>query len=214
VDGETSHPYGDVDPSRLRELIAAQTCPWCGRESLRSLANHTVLVHGIRAAELRRLAGLATGAPLCSAPLSERHRQLAISQRTTEWLHRPEVLLAAAATREAQYDADQRERRTQHLTAVRGAAQEAQRRAQDKERADPELAAARLLARSRARRLARDGAECGICAAWFCSVVFPGEDYRQRQYCSAACLAEALRRVQRRSWRRRVLEDLHSTDSS
>ena len=213
MDDDSPSRHGDIDPYRLRELIAAQTCPWCAREDLRSLANHTVLVHGIRAAELRRLAGLPPGAPLCSALLSERHRELAVSQGTTAWLHRPEVFIAAAATREARYDVEQLERRVQHLAAVRGAAGEALRRVQDRERADPALAAAQFLARSRAHRLTRDGGECGICAAWFCSVVEPGKDYRQRQYCSAECLAEALRRVRRRSWRRRVLADLRSTDA-
>lgn len=208
LDGQASGSDGDVDQALMRELIAAQTCAWCGREGLRSLANHTVLVHGIRAADLRRMAGLPAGAALCSTLLSDRHRELAVEQRTIESLHRPEVFLAAAATREAQYSEKQRERRLQHLAAIRGAAREALLHSQDAERADPELAASRLIARSKAHRLAREGAECGICGAWFCSVVEPGKDYRQRQFCSLDCRAEAQRRVRRRSWRRRVLAEM------
>ena len=209
MDGDASVPRvvpGDMEAASLRELIAAQTCAWCGRDELRSLANHTVLVHGIRAAELRQLAGLPANAPLCSPALSDRHRELAAEQRTTEWLHQPEVYRAAAATREAQYDDEQRDRRVQHLAQIRPGAVEATRRSRERERNDPELAAAQLIARSKAHRLPREGAECGICGAWFCSVVQPGKDYRQRQHCSADCLAEAQRRVRRRAWRRRALE--------
>jgi ferredoxin len=210
--GNSGVPRPDPEPALLRELIAAQICAWCGRGALRSLANHTVMAHGIRAAELRRLAGLPTNAPLCSPTLSERHRALAREQGAVDWLHRPEVFLAAAATPEAQYDDDQRERRVQHLNAVRDAAVQAMQRTKDKERAEPELAAARLIVWSKARRLARDGVECGICGAWFCSVVLPGKDYRQRQYCSAECRREAQRRVRRRAWRRQALKTMHSSD--
>ncbi len=200
------------DAALLRELIAAQICAWCGRENLRSLANHTVLVHGIRAVELRQLAGLPAGAPLCSPRLSDRHRELAVEQRTTEWLHVPAVAAAAAATREARYDEGQRQRRVEHLKTVRGAALEAMRRSHARERQDPELARERLLARSSAHRLVRDGAECGICGTWFCSVAEPGKDYRQRRYCGADCRTEAQRRGQRRTWRRRALTTLRSSD--
>ena len=64
-----------------------------------SVANHTVLVHGVRAAELRLLADLPAKAPLCSPGLSDRHRELAIEGRTTDRLHQPQVYRAAAATR-------------------------------------------------------------------------------------------------------------------
>jgi hypothetical protein len=57
---------GPIDQATLRECIEAQRCPWCGREGLRSLANHTVLVHEVYAHELRELAGLPPDAPLCS----------------------------------------------------------------------------------------------------------------------------------------------------
>ena len=171
MEGNIEDPDRYPHPALLREMIAAQICAWCGREDLRSLANHTVLAHGIRAAELRQLAGLPASAPLCSPALSDRHRQLAAEQGTAERLHRPEVFLAAAATREAQFDDEQRERRVQHLNAIRSAAVQALQRRKERERADPELAAARLIAQSKARRFARDGVECGICGAWFCSVV-------------------------------------------
>ncbi|MDP1846930.1 MAG: hypothetical protein Q8K79_03975 [Solirubrobacteraceae bacterium] len=81
-----------VDRDELLASIAAQRCPWCGRQGLRSLANHTVRAHQIYADELRELAGLPTDAPLCSSDLSERHRQLTREQDPTQWLHRPEVL--------------------------------------------------------------------------------------------------------------------------
>lgn len=165
-----------------------------------------MIAHGIYADELRELAGLAPGAPLCSAALSERHHQLAVEQDTSQWLHRPEVFYAAAASREAHYDEEQRERRVQQLHAIRPQAVEALRRSRQQEKDDPELAAARLTVRSKARRIPREGAECGICGTWFCSVVPPGEDYRQRQYCSEGCLREARRRIRRRTWRRRRLE--------
>ena len=210
MDGRAAVPgrgtAADLQPALLREFIAAQTCAWCGREGLRSLANHTVLVHGIRAADLREMAGLPANAPLCSPALSDRHRELAAEQGTTERLHRPEVYRSAAATREAQYDDEQRERRVQHLDAVRAAALDASRRSREKEREDPELAAARFIARSKARKRTREGAECATCGAWFCSVVPPGQDYRQRQHCSPECLAEAQKRIRRRTWRRRALE--------
>jgi hypothetical protein len=44
-----------VEQARLRECIQAQRCPWCDRDRLRSLANHTVLAHGVYANELREL---------------------------------------------------------------------------------------------------------------------------------------------------------------
>lgn len=202
----SSHDAVVCDAATMRKFIAAQQCPWCGRDGLRSLANHTVTAHGIYADELRDLAALAPGAPLCSPALSERHHDLAVEQDTTRWLHRPEVFFAAAASREAQYNDEQRERRVQQLNTIRPQAVEAMRRSRQQEKDDPDLAAARLLARSKARRIPREGAECGICGTWFCSVVPPGQDYRQRQYCSEGCLREARRRIRRRTWRRRRLE--------
>ena len=198
----------EIEPAVLRDHIAAQACAWCGRQGLKSLANHTVLVHGIRAAELRKMAQLAPTAPLCAPELSGRHRELAIEQDTTRWLHRPDVRLSAAATREEQYDDEQRARRAEHLASVRTDAAEAARRRRQQDQQDPELAAARLLARSAAHRMLRPGSECGICATWFCSATTPGEDYRQRQYCSAECLSESFRRLRRRAWRLRCLEKL------
>jgi hypothetical protein len=119
---------GFVDQARLLECIEAQRCPWCDRGGLRSLANHTVLAHGVYADELRELAGLAPDTPLCSQGLSERHRELARDQDTGQWLHRPEVRAAAAATREANYDDQQRKRRVAQLDAVRQKAIDAWRR--------------------------------------------------------------------------------------
>jgi hypothetical protein len=175
---------------------------------LRSLANHTVLVHEVYAHELRELAGLAPDAPLCSPELSDCHRQLARDQGTSRWLNRPEVRVAAAATREANYDDDQRRRRVEHLDAVRDKAIEAFRRSRRAERDDPELAAARRLSRSIGGRARRAGVECPICGAWFCSVAPPGRDYRQRKYCSDTCRREAIHRHRTRTWIRHTLETL------
>jgi len=195
-----------VDGRELRELIEAQRCPWCDRNGLRSLSNHTVRAHGIYADELRELAGLARDAPLCSPELSDVHRELAREQGTGRWLHRPEVRLAAAATREASLDDHRRKRRIEHLNAVRPMALEALRRTLEAERNDPELAARRRLARSLAHRAFRTGAECSICGAWFCSVTAPGRDYRQRRTCSRECRREALRRARTRGAVLRALE--------
>ena len=197
-----------VDQATLRECIEAQRCPWCDREGLRSLANHTVLVHEVYAHELRELAGLASDASLCSRELSECHRERAREQETTQWLHRPEVRIAGAATREANYDDDQRRRRVEHLDAVRHQAIEAFRRSLRAESDDPELAAARKVSRSTARRARRAGIECPICGAWFCSVVPPGRDYPHRKYCSDTCRREAFRRLRMRTWIRHTLEPL------
>jgi len=199
---------GFVDQARLRACIEAQRCPWCDRAGLRSLANHTVLAHGVYAHELRDLAGLAPDTPLCSRGLSERHRRLARDQDTSRWLHRPEVLAAAAATREASYDDQQRRRRAAQLNAVRRKALEAWRRSLQAEKDNPELAAAQRVSRSKAHRKYRAGQECPICGAWFCPFVPPGRDYRPRKLCSDRCRREAIRRLRRRAWVRRTLASL------
>lgn len=199
---------GFVDQAKLWGCIQAQRCPWCDREGLRSLANHTVLAHGVYAHELRELAGLAPDTPLCSQDLSERHRELARDQDTGRWLHRPGVWAAAAATREANYGDQQRKRRVAQLNAVRQSAIDAWRRSLQAERDDPELAATQKISRSKAHRKYRVGQECPICGAWFCSVVRPGRDYRQRKFCSDACRREDIRRLRRRTWVRRTLQSL------
>ena len=199
---------GFVDQARLRKCIEAQRCPWCDRGGLRSLANHTVRAHGVYASELRELAGLAPDTPLCSRGLSECHRELARDQDTSRWLQRPEVRLAGASTREAHYDDEQRRRRVEQLDAVRGKAIEAYRRWLAAEKDDPELAAARRIVRSKANKRFRAGVECPICGAWFCSVVPPGRDYRQRKFCSDDCRGEAIRRLRTRTWVRRSRESL------
>jgi hypothetical protein len=197
---------GFVDQDTLRECIETQRCPWCQRAGLRSLANHTVRAHGVYADDLRELAGLPPKTPLCSPELSECHRELALEQDSTEWLHRPEVRLAGAAVREANYNDEQRRRRVEQLNAVRPKATEAFRRSLRAEKDNPELAAARRIARSKAHRAFREGAECPICGFSFCSVVAPGQDYRQRKFCSITCRLEGHRRVRRRMWLRQKLE--------
>ena len=197
-------PRDLVDPKTLRTCIEEQRCPWCHRVGLRSLANHTVRAHGVYADELRQLAGLPANAPLCSPELSASHREFALKHGSTDRLHRPEVLLAAAAAREANYDDEQRRRRVEQLNAVRAKATEAFRRSIQAEKHDPELAAARKIRRSKARRAFREGAECPICGLWFCSLVAPGQDYRQRKFCSIACREEGYRRARRRAWLRQL----------
>lgn len=197
--------------AEIRDCIAAQQCPWCGKQGLRSLANHTVRAHQIYAAELRELAGLQADAPLCAPDLSDCHRRLAREHDSTRWLHQPEVFAAAAASREANYDDEQRNRRAEHLDRVRPDAIDAFRRRTHAERQDPELRAARRLARSRSRRAFRPGAECPICGAWFCSVVAVGQDYRQRKHCSKTCLGEAIRRLRMRTWMRRLESEQRSS---
>jgi hypothetical protein len=140
--------------------------------------------------------------------LSECHRELARDQDTSRWLQRPEVRLAGAATREAHYGDEERRRRVEQLDAVRGKAIAAYRRWLAAEKDDPELAAARRIARSKANKKFRVGVECPICGVWFCSVVPPGRDYRQRKFCSDACRGEAIRRLRIRAWVRRSLESL------
>ena len=192
------------DQRWLRACIKDQRCPWCGRKGLRSLSSHTVRVHGIYADQLRELAGLRRGEPLCSPQLSETHRTLALTHNTTQWLHQPEAFRAAAVTREATYDDEQRKRRIEHLDAVRPKAIKASRRrvrAERKaQRSDPQAAAVLKAARSKAHRALRPGVECPICGAWFCSVVPVGQDYRQRKYCSNTCRSEAFRRLRLRTW--------------
>jgi hypothetical protein len=197
-----------VDQARLRECIEAQRCPWCDRDGLRSLANHTVRAHAVYAHVLRELAGLAPDTPVCDPALSECHRQLAHEQDTSRWLQRPEVLAAAAATREANYDDEQRKRRVEQLAAARPKAIQAWRRSLQAEKDNPELAVAQKISRSKTHRKFRVGQECPICGAWFCSVVPPGRDYRQRKLCSDTCRREAIRRLRTRTWMRRALKDL------
>ena len=191
-----------IDPAEMRACIEAQRCPWCGRAGLRSLANHTVLVHGIYADELREIAQISRYTPLCSDELSERHRELALEHESILSVQREDVVLAAAATRERNFSAEQRRRRIEHLESVRPQAFAALRRSLEEEKANPDLAAARRVSRSTAQRAFRAGTECPICGAWFCSAVAPGQDYRNRKFCSDACRREGMRRVRMRTWLR------------
>jgi hypothetical protein len=206
-------PHLAIDHAEMRACIAAQRCPWCGKAGLRSLANHTVKVHQIYARELRELAGLPANAPLCAPELSERHGELAREHDFRQWLHRPEVFAASAATREANFDDERRRRRAEHLDAVRAAANAAFQRWLAEERGDAELAAARKIARSQAHRVERAGVECPICGAWFCSYVPVGERYPQRKYCSETCRSEARRRTMVRTRMRRLEDEQRSSSN-
>lgn len=64
------------DPSALRAAIDAGTCPWCGRGPYKVLATHTNISHGISAAELRELAGLAKRASICDPDHSQSCRTI------------------------------------------------------------------------------------------------------------------------------------------
>jgi hypothetical protein len=65
-----------VAPSEeaLRSAIEAQTCPWCGAGPFKVLAAHTNKAHGVDRSELRRLAGLNSGASICSPEFSDQAR--------------------------------------------------------------------------------------------------------------------------------------------
>jgi predicted transcriptional regulator len=54
----------------MRRAIEASTCPWCGRGPWKSLAAHTVLVHGVSAAELRVIAGMLKKETICAPEMS------------------------------------------------------------------------------------------------------------------------------------------------
>lgn len=70
---ENRHPAGVKEPvfpvsqEAIREAIAAQLCPWCGRGPFAMLPVHTNKTHGVDKWELRELAGYTTADPLCSA---------------------------------------------------------------------------------------------------------------------------------------------------
>lgn len=77
-------------PESLRQFIAAETCPWCGRGPYKSLAIHTNSAHGVSADELREMAGFVKTQPLCSADLSERYREMGKGKRLPESAYDPE----------------------------------------------------------------------------------------------------------------------------
>lgn len=66
----------EVPPSRqaLRAALTEGKCPFCGESKFHNLAGHTNRTHGYSAAELRELAGMLKGAPLCSPEFSEKRR--------------------------------------------------------------------------------------------------------------------------------------------
>jgi len=63
-------------PSRasLRRSIAAHLCPWCGSGPFQNLGCHTNRIHGWSAGEIRDLAGMLKGTPICSPKFSEIRR--------------------------------------------------------------------------------------------------------------------------------------------
>lgn len=69
----------DPPPSLLRVYIADQVCWWCGAGPWSSLAGHTAHAHGIRAADLRRLAGFFKHTPVCSEALSDYRSALSVT---------------------------------------------------------------------------------------------------------------------------------------
>lgn len=82
----------------FRAWIAAGQCPYCGRDDFKNLAGHTHRSHGVSAAQLREIAGMIKGAPLCSPDLSARFRALRLGQRLPDLAY--ERLAARTAPRQ------------------------------------------------------------------------------------------------------------------
>ena len=101
--------------------------------------------------------------------------------------------------RPASGPAGRRRSQTGSTAATRSAHAAAQRRSPQ-----PQLAPQQL----RQEHPRRRPCDSLICGAWFCTVVPPGRDYRQRKFCGDACRGEAIRRLRRRTWVRRSLESL------
>lgn len=68
------------DREVIRQAIATQMCPWCGRGPWVRLPRHTSAVHGVTADDLRRLADLPLNRPVCSAENSEAMSAIATSR--------------------------------------------------------------------------------------------------------------------------------------
>lgn len=60
------------DPKAVRAAIEAQACPFCGAGPYKSVGIHTARIHGVTAAELRKLAGWTKGARICSPEHSQK----------------------------------------------------------------------------------------------------------------------------------------------
>lgn len=65
--GRVSAPWAE----KLREFIAAGTCPWCGRGPWKVLAGHTLRAHAVSGVELREMAGLVKDASICLPEFSQ-----------------------------------------------------------------------------------------------------------------------------------------------
>ena len=77
--GKPAASLDDPSPPVLRAYIADQICWWCDTGPWKCLAAHTFHAHGIKAADLRRLAFLFKTATICSEALSENYRARALA---------------------------------------------------------------------------------------------------------------------------------------
>lgn len=59
----------------VRDCIARQVCPICGRGGWKLLARHTQMVHGVGGRELREMAALPADASICAPDLAKARRE-------------------------------------------------------------------------------------------------------------------------------------------
>jgi hypothetical protein len=62
----------DLPVEEIRQAIAEQVCPWCGRGPFKMLAGHTQRAHGVDCDALREMAGLIKAASLCDSDYAAR----------------------------------------------------------------------------------------------------------------------------------------------
>lgn len=128
--GGVKEPVQPIHKEAIREAIAAQTCPWCGRGPFAMLPVHTNKVHGVDKWELRELAGYTTRDALCSeesrakmAAAYDVERGAQVRAATAASKHRrPQRWTTAGLERQS-------ETITQWMTENPEAAREAQQRA-------------------------------------------------------------------------------------
>lgn len=82
-----AYPKAAPSAEALREFIAAQTCPWCGKGPWQVLARHTHSAHGVSASEIRELAGLTKYTPVCSKDHSSGRRERLLGRPLPDSAH-------------------------------------------------------------------------------------------------------------------------------
>jgi len=65
----------------IRDSLEAGLCPFCGESKYLNLAVHMNRSHGHSAVEIREMAGMLKGTPLCAPELSEHQRQRLAGKR-------------------------------------------------------------------------------------------------------------------------------------